>query len=522
MKKFYLFISVALLLLSCNETNVLNERCDSQSGEGQNSHSIPVDSALSYLYSFMDEGEIISRGFENKKVSSVMPIKYGVIKSRSTEPEVTDCDNLVYVVNFENNAGYAILAADDRVGSNVISITDHGVLSDYTVYTALDLVNQERVILEGYPTTGEGFLQFEEYGEEIFMNPNTVSLYDDKVGDTLVGNYVLSDYGAEDDNGNPILGDSIDTSLDAFVTSMCVTYAIGGVVTSGQEQFERQPNPGVIHDDGFGDGSSTGNSSWDETITTDWTVKEQVYPILGELKYWHQSSPFNDLYPKKRKYLFFGHKRKAPAGCFPLSIAKVLTYFGYPTNFSYNGVTINWSELRRNYNSEIGRQSAAALLKAISTGCDSWYFYSGTFTFPHNATSFMRRIGYLDSHSYKYTFDRVTEMLSESSPVIIYSIPGYNVFKSHCWNIDGYKIKERKTIYNKYIGSNVIATDTTNTVVNMVHCDFGWSSKNNGYYVSGVFKLNDPNSEKDDPDNNGGSTNYNHLLKVITYTKPTL
>ena len=77
-------------------------------------------------------------------------------------------------------------------------------------------------------------------------------------------------------------------------------------------------------------------------------------------------------------------------------------------------------------------------------------------------------------------------------------------------------------IYNKYNGSNVIATDTTNTVVNMVHCDFGWSSKNNGYYVSGVFKLNDPNSEKDDPDNNGGSTNYNHLLKVITYTKLTL
>ena len=146
----------------------------------------------------------------------------------------------------------------------------------------------------------------------------------------------------------------------------------------------------------------------------------------------------------------------------------------------------------------------------------------GTFTFPHNATSFMRRIGYLDSHSYKYTFDRVTEMLLESSPVIIYSIPGYNVFKSHCWNIDGYKIKERKMIYNKYNGSNVIATDTTNTVVNMVHCDFGWSSKNNGYYVSGVFKLNDPNSEKDDPDNNGGSTNYNHLLKVITYTKLTL
>ena len=54
----------------------------------------------------------------------------------------------------------------------------------------------------------------------------------------------------------------------------------------------------------------------------------------------------------------------------------------------------------------------------------------------------------------------------------------------------------------------------------MVHCDFGWEGLCNGYYVSGVFKLNDSNIEHDPGSNYGGNTYYNNLLKVITYDKP--
>ena len=42
----------------------------------------------------------------------------------------------------------------------------------------------------------------------------------------------------------------------------------------------------------------------------------------------------------------------------------------------------------------------------------------------------------------------------------------------------------------------------------------------NGYYVSGVFKLNDPNIEHDPDCKYGGNTNYNNLLKIIMYDKP--
>ena len=54
----------------------------------------------------------------------------------------------------------------------------------------------------------------------------------------------------------------------------------------------------------------------------------------------------------------------------------------------------------------------------------------------------------------------------------------------------------------------------------MVHCDFGWGGDCNGYYVSGVFKLNDPNSEKDSNSNKNHNKKYTSLITLITYDKP--
>lgn len=77
--------------------------------------------------------------------------------------------------------------------------------------------------------------------------------------------------------------------------------------------------------------------------------------------------------------------------------------------------------------------------------------------------------------------------------------------------------------YNKkpiIVGNKLQDTTTKTETCKMVHCDFGWEGRCNGYYVSGVFKLNDSNIEHDPGSNYGGNTYYNNLLKVITYDKP--
>lgn len=105
-----------------------------------------------------------------------------------------------------------------------------------------------------------------------------------------------------------------------------------------------------------------------------------------------------------------------------------------------------------------------------------------------------------------------------------YAIPyilcrALNVIKSHSWNIDGYKIKERTVKTDVYSGMWLKETKTRKETCKMVHCDFGWQGRCNGYYVSGVFKLNDPNIEHDSGDYDG-SNHYNKFLNIITYDKP--
>ena len=111
-------------------------------------------------------------------------------------------------------------------------------------------------------------------------------------------------------------------------------------------------------------------------------------------------------------------------------------------------------------------------------------------------------------------------MLDNACPVIIYSVPNINIPKSHCWNIDGYKIKERTITTKTYKNGTLCNTKVEIEKSKMVHCDFGWYSKCNGYYVSGVFKLGDSSVEKDYGTVHDKDTNYNNYLHIMTYDKP--
>ena len=111
-------------------------------------------------------------------------------------------------------------------------------------------------------------------------------------------------------------------------SSLCVSYAINEIREHERLEYFQPVQDDMIIGGGSGGGSSSTPRT--ETSTSIWSVKESVSPILSKFVGWHQRSPFNDLYPKKRKYIIFGTKRNAPAGCFPLAIAKILTHFEYP------------------------------------------------------------------------------------------------------------------------------------------------------------------------------------------------
>ena len=428
-------------------------------------YTIPVDSALSYLSEFLNSDDSDTRTSSLKRIGSVIPIKNPTSVTRATENCI---DTLIYIANFENEEGYAVLAADQRIPEKIIAITEQGNLNQQDVALASSLISQDRPVFKLYPLSGPGLYTLQEYGEETFMNPNTVSLY--------------RDFEVEGDiefpNSNQI-SSSDGTQSDLLPLTLCMTYGLNSIPSNGGDDH-RPVLMRPVEDLEPGGGGSGGNSgNYTTTITSGWKTAKVSNNILRSYASWHQRSPFNDFYPERRTAILFGKKRKAPAGCFPLAIAKILTNFQQPTSFTHNGIKVNWQGLKDRDALSVDPTSAATLLAGSRSWCESWYFYQGT---------------------------------------IIYSIPGINITKSHSWNIDGYKIKEKTITTSYYQNNELVNTSTRTETCNMVHCDYGHGGYANGYYVSGVFKLNDTDAEKDYIDDSpNDKTHYNHYIHLITY-----
>lgn len=479
------------------------------------SYSIPVDTAIKSLNAFLESEK--TRSDEARIIGSVFAIPYYKVATRSNSDSLK-CENLLYVANFEDNKGYAVLAADYRISEKVIAITDEGNISTNSLNSAMQLGNSsiaDRPIIKGYPTTGPGFLTLPEYGDELFMNPNTVDLYIPSEGDTLAGNYELDD--------DEIL-DFEDCNSDGNITQtyslgLCVNYAENEI--QGEHDHEKLKGYDENEDELGGGGGASPKKLEEKEEKLGWNDVKKTESLLSHFTRWRQRAeghPFNMFYPIKRRYLFFGKSKVAPAGCFPMAIAKIQTLFEKPKILQYNNITIDWAGIKRSlYPQDIDAISAAALFKLICDGCDCWCFYNGTFTFPSKAVAYLKFWGFKNVRKDKYNFDRVTEMIDAKKPLIIYSIPGINIFSSHSWNIDGYKIKERKVIHKYYLEKTLVKTTESIETCKMVHCDFGWGGSCNGYYVSGVFKLNDPNSEKDGYGAKENKTNFNNYIHLITY-----
>lgn len=504
-KSLFLCGLFAAMLTACSDQEDLDKAL-SEIHIPENPYAIPVESALANLQAFLNDSEIGgSRATDD--IVSVHTIKYNRVASRA-EQDSLKCDNLLYVANFSDDKGYAILAADQRISEHIICIADSGSLTADLVYSALE-DEPTRPIYKDYPLTGPGYFTTPETGDEIFMNPNTVSLYDAEHDDYFIGNFEEDE---EDDvtdrDGQQIPQISPVEPRRGELTPIELTtdYAKRQIADYGRRNYTR-----FTPDVSFG---SNDNEIHTEIEYGDWEETNKVSPLLWKYWSWDQDDPFNDLYPDVRHFPLIWKKKKAAAGCFPIAIAKVLTFLRFPSRITIQGVGINWSTLENKKND--WRKSAAHLLKWISTECDCWFFYSGTFTWPHKARKFLSSLG-LPADIKDYDFDIVASMLDNSKPVIIYGIPGWRVTSCHSWNIDGYKVRTKTTTITNYHNDSIVSTSSNIEEYKMVHCCFNWRGNYDGYYVSGIFDMDDERVEFDSTLNKGEKSHYTWLLRILTY-----
>ena len=141
-KKAYLLVSVLLMnvLSGCKDDIEENEAVDSVKQESvedlnlralySENHVISVSEAseIALKAPEMFSGEFTRASDQTPRVIESIGV-YGRTNS-SLRSANTNEDTLVYVFNFEDNRGFAIVAADDRIPTQLLAYVDEGVLEN--------------------------------------------------------------------------------------------------------------------------------------------------------------------------------------------------------------------------------------------------------------------------------------------------------------------------------------------------------------------------------------------------------
>lgn len=507
-------------------------------------HDIPLEDALTTLFDFIASEDCPgSRSSVNRAdILSTQQIPYtSAPQSRAAgKGDTLDCKTLFYIVNFTGDKGYAVLSADDRIPAPVIALAENGTLSAPRVYESLSEISSMPHFPD-YPDNGPGIFTDPDYPGEMFINPNTFNLFIPSEDDGLVGNFDSSELTFTPDQES----DGRTNDDDGLIVNLILDYTIRqieGEDNSNPDDVDRQgddhrngqegpTNPPLTFDNDYsGAGSDAPKLIKTESMYSDWMYRDFVSPILKDKTSWHQGSdtePYNGMCPKRHQYVVFGKKKRAPVGCLPLAVSKIFAHFKVPEIITYtdNGIRhqVDWSHLNNNilnrYSSPQEWHSVQALTGAVGLGCESWYFYQGTFTFPGKASQFMRNSGYTDAYIHDYDYERVTDSLDDGNPVIIYSIPGVRFWNSHAWIIDGYRVKYRDEYHKHYYDNGDVEFYSGTSTYHYVHCDFGWGGQANGYFISGIFNLKNNLVEYDYGKPNK-TYNYNNYIHIITYSNP--
>ena len=137
MKKFYLLLAtVAVAATSCQKDVVENIPCnDPMTEEPCSPYAVSKEEALDKLYKeFALINDETTRANE-RRVRKIESVRYDKL-APATRSTVADVEDLLYIVEFEDGKGSAILGADKRV-EGVFAVLDEGVITQKTLTTRL-------------------------------------------------------------------------------------------------------------------------------------------------------------------------------------------------------------------------------------------------------------------------------------------------------------------------------------------------------------------------------------------------
>ncbi len=418
---------------------------------------IPQEQALTTLRSFMDsvESEMLpTKSGKNRHIVSV-DTYYVNNPTKSVE-----CIPAAYVVNFEDNEGFAVLGANSNV-ADIVAVTESGNIDPVTfaIRDSIDIIGPALPFDPITPDEDSIPLDFDWYCEQdddyFICSPQDPS---------PIRNYLMQAVHTIDGTGNSSSG--------------------------GNDSLF----PG---DNGSGSGESggTNNRPYYEQPTlmnTNWNQG-----------YWEVSGVYN-------KYCIKDNGKIAYAGCSITASAMMIAYNAFPQTLKVNGTTLNYEKMteHKNPNSVAAqyREHISLLMGGLFNNIDRLFaFNCGTCVTPQQIKLFMENMGYTNvvrhkSDSFSQTIlSNVSSMLRKQLPVFVSAFRG--AASGHSWVIDGSAYTEGDTY--------------------CLHCNWGWGGLCNGYFSYTCFQPGSPIiSDGNDYDDGGDA--YDKRFRVITYNRPSV
>lgn len=131
-------IMLCMLLFACDKQVAYN---DISNKKNNGSYVIPVNQAIDYLDAFLDADT--KSEYSDRQIANIVTVMADgtmeMTKSGESYP-------LLYIINYTDNEGYAIISADKRIGNDVFAITESGNINEN--YSCYDTLNSEKLPLE--------------------------------------------------------------------------------------------------------------------------------------------------------------------------------------------------------------------------------------------------------------------------------------------------------------------------------------------------------------------------------------
>ncbi|MBQ9147698.1 MAG: C10 family peptidase [Rikenellaceae bacterium] len=497
------FISVAFIFAALSLANCQREPAVQPVTEADKtipSYHVPREKALAELNSFLADVDAnnTTRGGKIRQIKDVTPIlgdKFQNTTRVSEDEAAAAIDTLLYLVNFEDEEGYAVLSAADFLAP-IIAVMDQGSIDSSMIENVAGTIwdfDDDDCCIDYY----------EDELEEEEADTTDLPIIGDPINPPLIGG--LSSQSNE----------ITRTSESSSAVNHTLKFVLRTVNDYCEYKLIERNNTGGSGDNSGGSGNNSGDEgsgNGGSTSPQDWVTISQVEPMLQSQ--WAQFYPFNANCPTKpiEDTVYNGH---APAGCVAVAVGQLLAYHQYPSQVG--DLMPLWPAIRLIQYPCIDQPvllGIAPLLAELGKN----NFLSMTYTKKkgksnaYRAAKTLKKLGYLNAQRVKYYNENtILEYLETDRPIIIgatspKNLSGTGKRSGHAWVIDGYIKRQRD-----------------NQIETMMHCNMGWGGECDGYYVSGLFDTTQVKDAQGNPTDGDGAENKHHYCKryrMVLYDKP--